>query len=143
MCIRDRYPAQWNWDSAFIALGYSYFNLDFSITEIETLLNGQWDDGMVPHILFHEKDTSYFPNHTTWQCGKNIPSSGITQPPVLASILRKIVEKNQLSNEQHSRIVNIITKIHDYKIKREFKKSHFVSFIIYSWLFYFSFASKL
>ena len=21
------YPAQWNWDSAFIALGYSYFNL--------------------------------------------------------------------------------------------------------------------
>ena len=44
------YPAQWNWDSAFIALGYSYFNLDFSIMEIETLLNGQWDDGMVPHI---------------------------------------------------------------------------------------------
>ena len=54
------YPAQWNWDSAFIALGYSYFNLDFSITEIETLLNGQWEDGMIPHILFHEKDTSYF-----------------------------------------------------------------------------------
>mgnify|MGYP005691127699 CR=1 FL=1 len=27
------YPAQWNWDSAFIALGYSYFNLDFSIIE--------------------------------------------------------------------------------------------------------------
>ena len=108
------YPAQWNWDSAFIALGYSYFNLDFSIKEIETLLNGQWDDGMVPHILFHEKDTSYFPNHTTWQCGKNIPSSGITQPPVVASILRKIVEKNQLSNEQHSRIVNIITKIKNY-----------------------------
>ena len=72
------YPAQWNWDSAFIALGYSYFNLDFSIIEIETLLNGQWDDGMVPHILFHDKDTSYFPNHTTWKCGKNIPSSGIT-----------------------------------------------------------------
>ena len=28
------YPAQWNWDSAFIALGYSYFNLDFSIIEV-------------------------------------------------------------------------------------------------------------
>ena len=89
------YPAQWNWDSAFIALGYSHFNLDFSITEIETLLDGQWDDGMVPHILFHEKDTSYFPNHTTWKCGKNIPSSGITQPPVLAIVLKKIIENNR------------------------------------------------
>ena len=25
------YPAQWNWDSAFIALGYSYFNLNFAL----------------------------------------------------------------------------------------------------------------
>ena len=69
------YPAQWNWDSAFIALGYSYFNIDYALEEIETLLKGQWDDGMVPHILFHDKDTTYFPNHTTWKCGKNIPLS--------------------------------------------------------------------
>ena len=91
---------------------------------------------MVPHILFHEKDTSYFPNHTTWQCGKNIPSSGITQPPVLASILRKIVEKNQLNNEQHSRIVNIIKKIknyHDWFIKfRDPNKTGLVS-ILHPW----------
>ncbi len=80
------YPAQWNWDSAFISLGYSYFNLDYAIEELETLLKGQWDDGMVPHILFHEVDDSYFPNHTTWSCGKKIPSSGITQPPIAASI---------------------------------------------------------
>ena len=25
------YPAQWNWDSAFIALGYSNFNLKYLI----------------------------------------------------------------------------------------------------------------
>ena len=25
------YPAQWNWDSGFIALGYSYFNLNFAL----------------------------------------------------------------------------------------------------------------
>ena len=39
---------------AFIALGYSNFNLKYSFKEIETLLSGQWDDGMVPHILFHK-----------------------------------------------------------------------------------------
>ena len=39
------YPAQWNWDSAFIALGYSYFNLDYAIEEINTLLkvNGRME----------------------------------------------------------------------------------------------------
>ena len=46
------YPAQWNWDSAFIALGYSYFNLNHALKEITTLLDGQWKDGMVPHIYF-------------------------------------------------------------------------------------------
>ena len=130
------YPAQWNWDSAFIALGYSHFNLDFSITEIETLLDGQWDDGMVPHILFHEKDTSYFPNHTTWKCGKNIPSSGITQPPVIAIILKKIIENNQLNEDQNSRILKILIKIkkyHEWFIKfRDPNKTGLVS-ILHPW----------
>ena len=38
------YTAQWNWDSGFIALGYSYFNLNFALKEINTLLDGQWKD---------------------------------------------------------------------------------------------------
>ena len=54
------YPAQWNWDSAFIALGYSHFNINFALDEISTLLKGQWKDGMIPHILFHDKNTKYF-----------------------------------------------------------------------------------
>ena len=130
------YPAQWNWDSAFIALGYSYFNLDYALEEIETLLEGQWDDGMVPHILFHDKDTSYFPNHTTWKCGKNIPSSGITQPPVLAIILKKIIENNQLNDDQNLRILKILIKIkkyHEWFIKfRDPNKTGLVS-ILHPW----------
>ena len=47
------YPAQWNWDSGFIALGYSYFNLNFALREINTLLDGQWRDGMVPVSYTH------------------------------------------------------------------------------------------
>ena len=54
------YPAQWNWDSAFIALGYSYFNLNHALKEITTLLDGQWKDGMVPHILLHDTNTNYY-----------------------------------------------------------------------------------
>ena len=35
------YPAQWKWDSGFIALGYSHFNLKYALDEINTLLKGQ------------------------------------------------------------------------------------------------------
>ena len=108
------YPAQWNWDSAFIALGYSYFNMDYAIKELETLLTGQWDNGMIPHILFHDNDESYFPNHKTWECGNKIPSSGITQPPIIATIVKKIVDQNKLDQGQMKRMETIIKKLKKY-----------------------------
>ena len=130
------YPAQWNWDSAFISLGYSYFNLDYAIQELETLLKGQWDDGMVPHILFHEVDDSYFPNHTTWSCGKEIPSSGITQPPIAASILRIIVKNNSLDETQNKKVFNLVCKLkkyHEWFFKnRDQNQSGLIS-IIHPW----------
>ena len=46
------YPAQWKWDSGFIALGYSHFNLRYALDEITTLLKGQWRDGMIPCLLY-------------------------------------------------------------------------------------------
>ena len=108
------YPAQWNWDSAFIALGYSNFNLDYSFKEIETLISGQWDDGMIPHILFHNKNLNYTPNYKAWNCGKKVSSSGITQPPILASILRIIIERQKFSKKEIKKYHFIILKIKKY-----------------------------
>ncbi len=130
------YPAQWNWDSAFISLGYSYFNLKFSFKEIETLLSGQWDDGMLPHILFHKKDLSYVPNYKAWNCGKKIASSGITQPPILASILKLIIERKKLKKKDIIKLQPTILKIkkyHEWFIKyRDPKGSGLVS-ILHPW----------
>ena len=130
------YPAQWNWDSAFIALGYSYFNLNFALKEIKTLLDGQWKDGMIPHILFHNTKTNYYPNHTAWNCGNKIRSSGITQPPVLASILKEIIDKNKITKIQRKEIKKFVIKIkksHDWFIKnRDPKKTGLVS-ILHPW----------
>ena len=130
------YPAQWNWDSAFIALGYSYFNLNYAIKEITTLLDGQWKDGMVPHILFHNPNTNYYPNYTAWNCGNKIRSSGITQPPILATILKLILDKNKISNKQTKEIKKIVKKIirfHEWFIKfRDPKKTGLVS-ILHPW----------
>ena len=130
------YPAQWNWDSAFIALGYSYFNLNFALKEIKTLLDGQWKDGMVPHILFHNTNTNYYPNHTAWNCGNKVRSSGITQPPVLASILKQIIDKNKITKKQKLEIKKIIIKIkksHEWFIQyRDPNKTGLVS-ILHPW----------
>ena len=46
------YPYQWNWDSMFVALGFSEFDLDRAWREVETLFQGQWNNGMAAHIVF-------------------------------------------------------------------------------------------
>ncbi|MEL7114149.1 MAG: trehalase family glycosidase [Pseudomonadota bacterium] len=87
------YPYQWNWDSVFVALGFATFDLDRAWKELETLFEAQWPDGMVPHIIFRVDEPSYFPGPTVWQANKGpLPSSGITQPPVAATIIRELAK---------------------------------------------------
>ncbi len=86
------YPYQWNWDSAICAFGFGAFDLPRAWTEVEMLLSGQWESGMVPHILFHKPDPGYFPGPEVWGGTGPIPSSGISQPPIAATFVRKIWE---------------------------------------------------
>ncbi len=98
------YPYQWNWDSAFVALGFAEFDRDRAWQEIETLVSGQWEDGMIPHIIFHKDDPGYFPGPSVWATGKTPPTSGITQPPVLATIVRKLWE-DEGADVTHPRMI--------------------------------------
>jgi hypothetical protein len=86
------YPVQFNWDSAFAALGYRQFAPQRAVREVELLLEAQWADGMVPHIIFRGDHDGYFPGPDVWSTGQPIPTSGITQPPVAGSILRRLIE---------------------------------------------------
>ncbi|MEM8742885.1 MAG: hypothetical protein AAGE13_15505 [Pseudomonadota bacterium] len=88
------YPFQWNWDSAFTALGFATFDLDRAWRELESLAEGTWDNGMWPHILFRHDDPDYFPGPSVWRAGAAIPSSGITQPPVAAIAARRVFERD-------------------------------------------------
>lgn len=92
------YPYQWNWDSAFAALGFLTFDRDRAWRELELLLDGQWSNGMVPSIIFRSDDPDYFPGPSVWQTQTAsehppaIPSTGISQPPVLASVMMTMVQ---------------------------------------------------
>ncbi|HZJ24999.1 MAG TPA: hypothetical protein VFD54_16905, partial [Anaerolineales bacterium] len=90
-----QYPHQWNWDSALIALGFSHFDLPRAQLEIRSLLSGQWQDGMVPSVVYHSIPSDYFPNPGFWQIENSpsapgSPTTGITQPPLLATVVRRL-----------------------------------------------------
>ena len=93
------YPYQWNWDSGFVAMGFAHFDVEQAISELDNLFKGQWENGMVPHIVFHSKKREgYFPGPDYWQSSKvphsapEVETSGISQPPVHGFILERMLE---------------------------------------------------
>lgn len=90
------YPHQWNWDSAFIALGWAPSDLNRAAIELESLVGMAHPNGMIPHIGFADLPAdSYFPSPTWWQAGTSLdgrPTSGISQPPVIGIVLRTLMD---------------------------------------------------
>ncbi|MCU4654658.1 hypothetical protein N8I71_17595 [Roseibacterium sp. SDUM158016] len=113
------YPYQWNWDSAFAGLGFASFDIGRAWIELETLFSGQWENGMVPHILFHRTDPGYFPGPEVWgtegALGRGdapVPSSGISQPPVAASLAWRIYRADPHAGR--GRLVALFPKLMAY-----------------------------
>lgn len=91
------YPFQWNWDSGFIALGWGLLDMERAKEEFRSLLKGQWTNGFLPHIVFHNEAETYFPGPDVWDVGRSpyapqARTSGITQPPVLGYILELLFD---------------------------------------------------
>jgi glycogen debranching enzyme len=94
------YPHQWNWDSAFCAMGWAYFDPRRAVRELEMLVRGQWGSGMIPHIIFNPEAVNYEPSPKVWKIDgapgrpEGVDTSSITQPPVLATAARFVLEKS-------------------------------------------------
>jgi glycogen debranching enzyme len=91
------YPFQWNWDSALVAIGLARVDVARGRQEVRALLRGQWADGMVPHIVFHPTNVDYSPGPEVWRsaacpAAPQVATSGLTQPPVLATAVRALHE---------------------------------------------------
>ena len=93
------YPHQWNWDSGFIAIGYSHYDTEKAIKELQSLFSAQWKNGMLPQIIFNRKSLGkYFPEPDFWQTERspdspdNYLTSGITMPPIHGVAVLKIYE---------------------------------------------------
>ncbi|MDH2326802.1 hypothetical protein QCN27_07965 [Cereibacter sp. SYSU M97828] len=58
-------------------------------TEMETLLENQWPDGMVPHLIYHEPSDA-FPSDGLWVTGRPVTTSGLTVPPLAGLVLLRL-----------------------------------------------------
>lgn len=81
------YPHQWSWDAAFVSIGWAAISVPRALSELRSLLVGQWRTGMIPHIVFSDAP-GYFPGPDRWRTDlandapATPPTSGICQPPV-------------------------------------------------------------
>jgi glucosylglycerate hydrolase len=101
------YPHQWSWDSAFIAIGLAYLDTNRAASEIRSLLDHQWENGKIPHIVFNPAapPESYFPGPEHWASAADAPdaptatTSGLCQPPVHALAALRILRVAEARDE--------------------------------------------
>ncbi len=96
------YPHMWSWDAAFVAVGLASLSVERAVVELDTLLSAQWSNGMIPHIVFADGADGYFPGPDRWACDRLAAAapqgrrtSGITQPPVHAIAVQRILERSR------------------------------------------------
>lgn len=106
------YPFQWNWDSAFTALGIFSYDQDRAIKEIDMLIEGQWDNGMIPQIIFHTPSDTYFPGADVWNSKTNPKTSCITQPPVITTVVWYMILLGYNNKDKLNFIFDKLLKYH-------------------------------
>ncbi len=138
------YPHQWSWDSAFIAIGNSFYDKGRAIKELDFLFDAQWEDGMVPHIVFNKKAKTYFPGAGFYDAKrlaldnapKHVETSSMTQPP-MHTIACYYIYKNMKEKKQAKaflkRIYPKLRHFHSYLMAaRDPEKSGLVT-IVHPW----------
>lgn len=138
------YPFQWLWDSGFHAMGWANFHLENARKEIQTLLSAQWENGLIPHIIFHADsvEKKYFPGASFHQAyvhpaaPKHVHTTGMTQPPVLGFVLEYVLEK-ETEKEEHlefyQKAAKAIYHFHQYLYTQRDPNKEGLVYIRHNW----------
>lgn len=117
----DLYPHQWLWDSCFIAIGLRHLDVDRSKSEIKSLMRGQWNNGMMPHMTFSgermpRSDRVLWGSAINPHAPTGVATSGITQPPMLAEAVIAIGQKLKMPERRswYKDMLPGIIKFHEW-----------------------------
>ena len=92
---RGLYTHQHLWDSCFIAIGQRHYDVHQAMASLRRLVNAQWRNGMLPHIIF-EPGWKYWWDRRIWRSWVNssaphgVGTGGISQPPMIAEAITRI-----------------------------------------------------
>jgi hypothetical protein len=136
----DLYPHQWLWDSAFVAIGLANTNPKRAASEITSLLEGQWTNGMIPHMIIRD-DSNYWAGTDFWQshrvtyAPKSIATSGITQPPMAAIAALRVAQSLPQSG-RHVFLAAVLPRLiayHNWLYRERCPKNTGLIVLIHPW----------
>ena len=118
----EAYPYQWLWDSCFHIIILSHFDSNGAKEEFRSLLSKQFENGMIPHIIYWEKHEKL---NVDWGVEN---TSSLTQPPLLAYALQCILKRD---NDQAflKEIYPKLSKYYRYLLTRDPRQHHLVGII--------------
>lgn len=101
------YPHQWSWDSSFVCLGLARHRPERARIELLSLFRGQWETGLVPHIVFSSSVPrhAFFPGPEFWRsraqqaAPRGVDTSGLAQPPLQALAALRLAQSS--GQEEH------------------------------------------
>jgi len=86
-------------------MGLVYVREEAAFNELLSLIAGQRNNGLIPHIIYNSGETRYYPPADQWQTTRftrdGIKTSGITDPPLIAIAAAYICD--HASDEQKKR----------------------------------------
>jgi hypothetical protein len=134
------YPHQWLWDSCFVAIGLRHIDIDRAQTELLSLLKGQWHNGMIPHMVL-AKDEKYQRDVNIWHSSISkyspdaVPTSGITQPPVLAEAVVRIGERLKAPERRswYKKVFPAIVRHHEWLYEERDPHKEGLVLLIHPW----------
>jgi Mannosylglycerate hydrolase MGH1-like glycoside hydrolase domain len=112
------YPHQWLWDSCFTAIGIARFDASRAADELRALFRGQWDNGMLPHMIFAEgsRDVGSRRVWRSWKragAPRGVATSCITQPPIAAIAIERVADALPAS-ERDAFVAELAPKVLEY-----------------------------
>jgi hypothetical protein len=134
------YPHQWLWDSCFIAIGLRHLDVERAKMELLSLLRGQWDNGMLPNIIFRD-DPQYHFDRTVWRSWLNpfapsdVTTTGITQPPMLAEAVVQVGKKLEWPERRlwYRMVYPALLKYHEWLYKERDPHNEGLILLIHPW----------
>ena len=136
------YPHQWNWDAGFITRGYLSFDPPRAYQEMDSLFSGQWSDGFLPHIIFNPEYANHFPGADYWKFERSgriprgILTSGISQPPVHASMMVRTMEQDPEPERACSFLTRMYPRLktlHDYYYQYRDPDGDSLVYLVHPW----------